>query len=63
MDELINVYAITSYWEDGSLEFMYNGFGYEDENGIITWKDGYEPPENDEHYSTKIVKNEEWKSL
>jgi predicted NodU family carbamoyl transferase len=50
----VNVYGITSYYERGLLEEVYDGFGYCDKDGNITWYDGYEPKE-DESHTTSIA--------
>lgn len=55
MNKPVNVYGSTSYYENGLLECIYDGFGYEDENGNITWYDGYEP-RNDEFHLTTIAR-------
>ena len=55
MKQPVNVYGVTEYWEHGTLECVFDGFGYRDDNGNITWYDGYNPPKNDEFYLTTIV--------
>lgn len=55
MNQPVNVYGITEYRENGSLEELYDGFGYRDNEGNITWYDGYNPPKDDEFHSTMIV--------
>lgn len=54
MKQPVNVYGTTEYW-DGLLECVFDGFGYRDDKGNITWYDGYNPPKDDEFYSTLIV--------
>lgn len=51
----MKVYGVTEYWENGMLECVYDGFG-EEENGVITWEEGYNPPRDDEFYFTTIFK-------
>ena len=51
----VNVYGSTSYYERGEVECIYDGFGYRDSNGNITWYDGYNPPEDDEFHLTTIT--------
>ena len=46
MKKPVNVYGLTEYWENGLLECVYDGFGYRDSNGNITWYDGYNPPKD-----------------
>ena len=48
----VNVYGSTSYYENGSLECVYDGFGYRDRNGNITWYDGYTPKDDEFHLTT-----------
>ena len=55
MNKPVNVVGITSYYENGLLECTYDGYGYRDSNGNITWYDGYNPPEDDEFNLTIIV--------
>lgn len=55
MNKPVNVYGSTSYYENGLLECIYDGFGFRDEKGNITWYDGYNPPEDDECHITTIA--------
>lgn len=55
MNKPVNVYGQTSYYERGSLECVYDGFGFRDEEGNITWYDGYNPPKDDDFHLTTIV--------
>ena len=55
MNQPVNVYGSTSYYKNGIVECMYDGFGYEDKNGDIIWYDGYNPPEDDEFHLTTII--------
>lgn len=55
MKQPVNVYGVTEYWEHGNLECVFDGFGYRDDNGNITWYDGYNPPKDDEFHLTTIV--------
>ena len=55
MNQPVNVVGITSYYENGLLECVYDGYGYRDGNGNITWYDGYNPPEDDEFHLTIII--------
>ena len=51
----VNVYGITEYWKNGILEYTFDGFGYRDNDGNITWYDDYNPPKDNNFYSTIIV--------
>lgn len=55
MKQPVNVYGTTAYWKNELLECVYDGFGYRDNNGNITWYDGYNPPKDDESHSTMIM--------
>lgn len=55
MDSPVNVYGSTEYYEDGLLECVYDGFGYRDSLGDITWYGDYNPPKNDEFHVTTIT--------
>ena len=55
MNQPVNVYGRTSYYENGSLECLYDGFGFRDADGNITWYEGYNPPKDDECHSTLII--------
>ncbi len=55
MKQPVNVYGTTSYYENGLLECVFDGFGYRDSNGNITWYDDYNPPKDDEFYLTTVV--------
>lgn len=55
MNRPVNVYGSTSYYENGLIECVYDGFGFKDKNGNITWYDGYNPPKDDEFHLTTIV--------
>ena len=50
----VNVYGVTQHYEDGLLEEVYDGFGFRDKNGNVTWYEGYKPKDDDSH-STIIV--------
>lgn len=47
----VNVYGQTNYYENGLLECITDGFGYRDENGNITWYEGYMPIDDEFHQS------------
>ena len=51
----VNVYGTTDYYENGMLECTFDGFGYRDNDGNITWYQGYNPPKDDDFYYTLIV--------
>ena len=55
MNKPVNVVGITSYYENGLIECVCDGYGYRDSNGNVTWYDGYNPPKNDESHSTTII--------
>ena len=55
MKQPVNVYGVTDHWERGILECMYDGFGYRDNDGNITWYEGYNPPPDDEFNLTTII--------
>lgn len=55
MKQPVNVYGQTEYYEDFELECVYDGFGFRDEYGNITWYDGYNPPPDDESHCTVIA--------
>lgn len=55
MNKPVNVYGQTLYYERGSLEGAYDGFGFRDNEGNITWYDDYNPPKDDENHSTMII--------
>lgn len=55
MNMPVNVYGSTSYYENGILECVYDGFGYKDSGGNIAWYGGYNPPDDDEFHLTIIV--------
>ena len=55
MNKPVNVVGITSYYENGLVDCVYDGYGYRDENGNITWYDGYNPPKDDEFHLTTII--------
>ena len=55
MNQPVNVYGTTEYYERGELESVFDGFGYRDEGGNITWYDGYNPPKDDDFYITTII--------
>ena len=55
MNKPVNVYGQTSYYESYCLEYVYDGFGFRDEDGNITWYDGYNPPKDDDCHHTIIV--------
>lgn len=55
MKQPVNVYGTTSYYENGLLECVFEGFGYCDNDGNITWYEGYNPPKDDEFYLTTVV--------
>lgn len=55
MNKPVNVYGSTSYYEDGLLECVFDGFGYRDNNGNITWYDNYNPPKDDDFYFTTVI--------
>lgn len=55
MNKPVNVVGITSYYENGLLECVYDGYGYRDSDGNITWYDGYNPPKDDESNSTIVI--------
>lgn len=55
MKQPVNVYGTTEYWENGVLECTFDGFGYRDNDGNITWYDDYNPPKDDDFYLTTIV--------
>ena len=42
----VNVYGWTRYYKYGTLNFIRDGFGFRDENGNITWYEGYYQPED-----------------
>lgn len=46
MNKPVNVYGSTSYYERGVIECICDGFGYRDNDGNITWYDGYKPIRN-----------------
>lgn len=50
----VNVYGQTSYYVDGELECIYDGFGFRDENGNITWYDGYVPCDDGFHLTIVV---------
>lgn len=50
----VNVYGQTSYYEFGILECVYDGFGFRDQNGNVTWYEGYEPA-NDEFHTSIVI--------
>lgn len=51
----MKIYGVTEYWENGMLECLYDGFG-EEENGMIIWEEGYNPPKDDEFHFTTIIR-------
>ena len=55
MNKPVNVYGSTSYYENGMLECVYDGFGFRDETGNITWYDDYNPPKDDKCHITTIA--------
>lgn len=55
MKQPVNVYGVTQYCRNYILERVDDGFGYRDENGNITWYDGYNPPPDDGCYWTHIT--------
>ena len=55
MKQPVNVYGVTEYWENGLLECVYDGFGYRNSDGNITWYDDYNPPKDDDFHFTTIV--------
>ena len=56
MKQPVNVYGTTEVWnENENLEEVYDGFGYRDTEGNITWYEGYNPPKDDEFHSTLII--------
>ena len=55
MNKPVNVYGTTECWWNGLLECVYDGFGYRDSDGNITWYDDYNPPKDDEFHLTIIV--------
>ena len=56
MNQLVNVYGTTEVWnKNGLLEEVYDGFGYKDNDGNITWYEGYNPPKDDKFHSTLII--------
>ena len=59
----VNVYGSTLYYERGEVECVYDGFGYRDSNGNITWYDGYNPPKDDEFHLTTITPYRNGKDL
>ena len=53
MDKKINVYAQTDcYDQDGFLDSIIDGYGHRDEDGNITWYDGYRVICDKFHYTT-----------
>lgn len=54
MKQPVNVYGSTSYYERGVIECVYDGFGYRDSDGNITWYDGYEPKDDEFHLTTIV---------
>ena len=56
MNQPVNVYGTTEvYNENELLECVYDGFGYRDDNGNITWYEDYNPPKDDKFHSTLII--------
>ena len=56
MNQPVNVYGTTEVYDKNKLlDCVYDGFGYRDSNGNITWYEGYNPPNDDEFHSTLIV--------
>lgn len=55
MNHPVNVCGVTSYYEHGLLECVYDGYGYRDEDGNITWYGDYNPPKNDKSHSTLVI--------
>lgn len=56
MKQPVNVYGTTEvYNKNNNLECVYDGFGYRDNNGTITWYEGYNPPKDDKFHSTLII--------
>ena len=55
VNQPVNVYGATDYYENGMLECTFDGFGYRDNDGSITWYEGYNPPKDDDFYYTLIV--------
>jgi len=53
--EAPNVYGSTELYTNGVPEIIADGFGFKDENGHITWFDGYDPPCDDEFHLTTIT--------
>ena len=54
MNQPINIYGVTSYYENGIINCIHHGVGYRDDNGYITWYGDYNPPEDDEFHDTII---------
>lgn len=55
MNQPVNVYGTTSYYENGLLDCVDDGFGYRDSDGNITWYGDYNPPKDNEFCFTTIV--------
>lgn len=55
MKRPVNVYGSTEYYERGLIESVFDGFGYRDSYGNITWYGDYNPPEDDDFYVTTII--------
>ena len=56
MNQPVNVYGTTEVWDKyGLLDEVYDGFGYKDSDGNITWYEDYSPPKDDEFHSTLII--------
>lgn len=51
----VNVCGITTYYDNGIADSIHDGYGYRDDNGNITWYDGYNPPEDNENHSTIVI--------
>jgi hypothetical protein len=56
MNQPVNVYGTTEVLDkNGLLDEVYDGFGYKDSDGNITWYEDYSPPKDDEFHSTLII--------
>lgn len=54
MNQPVNVYGKTEYRENGVLESIFDGFGYRDEYGDVTWYGAYNPPMDNDSFETII---------
>lgn len=49
--EPINIYGYTEHYENGECVHETEGYGFRDENGNMTWYDGYQPYNDEFHIS------------